>query len=1729
MADLNKLRFSRGLLKSKITRLHTYLTGIDLNNLNNTIISQLSLRLQNFESVLDEFNNIQSEIEFAIENEEPDERKEFESSYYDLISNIQTIISKFNSNSDNSIRTKMSDNQPPQQIRLPSINLPSFNGRYDQWLEFRDGFNSLIHNNKSITEIQKFYYLRSCLQEEAVQIIHSIEVSACNYTIAWELLQERFENKRLIVYNHVKSIFNFPNLIRESHVELRNLYDTIARNLRALSSLGEPTDSWDTLIIYLIVNKLDSTTRRDWESYNVENQLPTMKDINKFLKNKCEILEKLEYNKCDNPKQNKGQFKSKYHSNSCVNTSNLSCYYCKKAHTIYNCTAFLDLSINSRIEEVKKHKLCINCFKPSHIAQTCTSSNCRKCGRRHNSLLHFERPVSTILTVDTESGANLPLPAIPDMASTSQAAIVGHSTDNDVLPSQILLSTALLYVEDKHGHVHKCRALLDSGSQSNFATNDFCKRLGLQTKEINFTISGVGQAMTNIKETAFIKIQSCNNHFNKTILFLVLPKITEYLPAVSFSYKHLQIPSHLKLADPSFNKSAPIDMLLGSHVFWEIICVGQVQLGKGLPIMHKTLLGWVIAGNLNFKQMQSNTSISFLNIQHNNLQLDEQLTKFWQLEEVNCESPLSINDKYCESHFLENTRRDENGRFIVSIPLKTNIHNLGNSRQAALNRFFSLEKRLVKNNNLRNEYVKFMIEYEALGHMTLIDDSYDNDKTVYYLPHHAVIREHSSTTKVRVVFDASMKTDSGLSLNDVQCSGPTIQSDLMALILRFRVHKYVMTADICKMYRQVLINSDQRCLQRIFWRLNPTSEMKCYELNTITYGTASAPFLAVRCLYQLAEDNKITYPKASNIIKNDFYIDDLLTGANSQSELVQLQHEISTILNSAKLELRKWLSNKPELMKQFHFNQDLDVNIVQLGENEQNKTLGIFWNANLDTIQYSITQCKTQGNVTKRNILSIVSQIFDPLGLLGPVIVVAKILMQHLWQANVTWDEAIPQNIHTQWCQFLIQLQVLNKIKIPRHILILDYNIIELHGFADASTKAYGASIYIACKNKIGQFSSKLLCAKSRVAPIKQITLPRLELCGAVLLVHLVEKVKSTMDINFHKFCYYSDSTITLCWIRDSPSRWKTFVANRVSEIQQFTNIEDWYHVKSEDNPADLISRGTDSETLLNSDLWWTGPSHLIKENVNLSSNQFSITEILPEQRTVVNSMTISDNFNIFEKFSSLLKLQKVTAYCCRFIYNLKITRDQRKIGTLSPIELQDSMNLLIKICQKQAFGEDYNNLINDKSLNKRSKLLCLNPFVDNKILRVGGRIRNSNFEYDKKFLVILPHKHNLTKLIMTHEHNRLLHCGPSMLLSSTRERYWPLSGRNLARGIVRRCVTCFKSKPNSIQYLMGDLPASRVNQYIPFFNTAVDFAGPFLLKDRKTRGAKLTKAYVCLFICLATKAIHLELVSDLTTDCFLATLKRFIARRGKPTTILSDNGSNFVGASARLHELDEFFNEHKNNITNILLNDNITWKFIPSRSPNFGGIYEAGIKSTKFHLRRVMGNAHLHFEEFCTALTQIEAILNSRPLCPLTSNCDDPVPLTPAHFLIGKTLTSIPEQDVTMIQENCLSRYQRLQQIIQHFWCRWNKEYISELQTRVKWKQKSQNLLKVGSLVIVKQDNMPPLKWNVGRVVQLYPGADGIIRVASVRLNDSVVKRAVTKLCILPIPDNYHVSSENL
>ncbi|XP_026464750.1 uncharacterized protein LOC113376024 [Ctenocephalides felis] len=685
-----------------------------------------------------------------------------------------------------------------------------------------------------------------------------------------------------------------------------------------------------------------------------------------------------------------------------------------------------------------------------------------------------------------------------------------------------------------------------------------------------------------------------------------------------------------------------------------------------------------------------------------------------------------------------------------------------------------------------------------------------------------------------------------------------------------------------------------------------------------------------------------------------------------------------------------------------------------------------------------------------------------------------------------------------------------------------DYVNIELHGFADASERAYGACVYIRSANKNSNFKIQLITSKSRVAPLRNITLPRLELCAAHLLANLIQKIKTALNINFDREFFWSDSTVALSWIKSPSYRWKTFVANRVADIQTKTDINNWLHVKSQDNPADLISRGIFARDLINSSLWWNGPSWL-RYPIKIDQHNNNIPTTDEESRTTTLISIIDETNELFNRYSSITKLIRVVAHCLRFSNNCRPKKKVRVRGPLQVCELNISRMLLIKLSQNEAFKKDISNIIKNGSVDKTSNLKTLNPFLDeNGILRVGGRLKNSNIGYSKRHPIVLPKKHILTTLIAKYEHLRLYHCGSQMLLNTLRNNYWPMGGRNLTRNIVKNCITCFKVKPTSINPLMGNLPTHRITPQTPFSTCGVDYGGPIILRDRRTRGYKKYKAYICLFVCFVTKAIHIELVSDLTAECFLAALRRFTARRGKPSDIFSDNGTNFVGANSELNELSKFLQNKsiKSTITNNLSIESISWHYIPANSPHFGGLWEAGIKSCKAHLKRVLGNACLTFEEFYTVLTQIEAILNSRPLSPLSSDPNDYNPLTPGHFLIGKPPTSIPDPCVLEIPENRLSCYQRLQRLTQHFWKRWYKEYISELQVRTKWHKYSSELIKVGNMVLLRDENLPPLRWRLGRIITLHPGEDGIVRVITVKTNNNLVKRAVSRICVLPIDD---------
>ncbi|XP_017797028.1 PREDICTED: uncharacterized protein LOC108578252, partial [Habropoda laboriosa] len=758
-------------------------------------------------------------------------------------------------------------------------------------------------------------------------------------------------------------------------------------------------------------------------------------------------------------------------------------------------------------------------------------------------------------------------------------------------------------------------------------------------------VGGIGGARNPIRSQARLQISSRSSNFRSEVSCLVLKEITEMMPNVPLNKVGIPIPFGVIPADPEFEHPNRIDLLIGAGLFWRLLCVGQHRVGPGNLTWQKTLLGWVLGGSIYWPDREGGGLKTCHAV--TNAQLHESISRFWEVEEISRREPSSVDaaSNKCEEHFRTTTGRDDDGRYVVSIPFDEKIVELGESREQAERRLISLERRFRKNPELHQGYIDFMREYESLGHMSKVDENSLENQLGYYLPHHAVYKESSTTTKLRVVFDGSAKTSSGISLNDAQLVGMPVQSDLVTILLRFRKHRYVLSADIEKMYRQIRVREDHRRFQRILWRSNANEPISVYDLNTITYGTASASFLATRVLKKIGEDCMQSHPLASRAIIHDFYVDDLLTGCDSLEGAVKLKASLTEVLGNAGMPLRKWASNHIGALGSDRNGTPASFEIADTGRDP--KTLGICWTAEPDELRYSLRDNRTN-KITKRTILSEIAQIFDPLGLISPIVIRAKFIMKRLWRLDVGWDETLSQEMHTQWNDFRAELKEVPLVVIPRRVVPNNPREIELHGFSDASEQAFGATVYLRSKTVEGAWSTRLLCAKSRVAPLKSLSLPRLELSGALLLARLVSYVKEALQIEFAREYCWTDSTIVLAWLRAEPSRWKTFVANRVSETQSLTKIEAWHHVRSADNPADIVSRGIAVSALRDSDLWWHGPQWLSQNCDDWPASRPTTSVEIPEEKRAAathagpaSAAALSD-FNLASRYSSYEKLLRI-------------------------------------------------------------------------------------------------------------------------------------------------------------------------------------------------------------------------------------------------------------------------------------------------------------------------------------------------------------------------------------------------------------------------------------------------------------------------------------------------------
>ncbi|XP_066597118.1 uncharacterized protein [Prorops nasuta] len=1223
--------------------------------------------------------------------------------------------------------------------------------------------------------------------------------------------------------------------------------------------------------------------------------------------------------------------------------------------------------------------------------------------------------------------------------------------------------TAIISVQTINKDWIQARTLLDTCSTAHFITERFAKGLNLPTKVCTIPISVINSIQAIARASVQLTIRSRVSEFQKTLTCLVVKNISSLIPSSPFPRNTVSIPQTIRLADPQFDLPQEIDMLIGSGTTLSMLLAGKkkVKTEHFEVVLQNTQAGWVVATEATMTTRTKHST-------HNISVLTNHIVKFWEIEDLDKTDSMNEEDKLCQAHYEQNVFRENSGRYVVRLPFRSNVQlQFPESRSLALRRLHAIENKLKGSPTLKAEYNRVMDDYIALGHMTEVKNKYN---VGYFMPHHAVVKPSSFTTKVRVVFDASAKITSGQALNDTLLIGPTIQKSIFEHLIKFRQYKYVLTGDIEKMYRQVLIHPEDRKYQQILWRVN--GEIKTFEINTVTFGVASAPFLAIRTLHKLAEDEELNFPIGAHNIKNNMYVDDLITGAQSISDLQRIRDETTNILSRGGFHIRQWASNNSQIINDVNV-QSIHTNFL-LDQEPNIKILGIFWNN-------------------------------------GPIILYAKAIMQETWKCKASWSDEVPSELKNKWSEFIQQLETIESLQIKRYIAINNPVKTQIHGFCDASQVGYGACIYIRTINNNSKVEYQLLCSKSRVAPLKGLTIPKAELCGALLLTRLYQDVIKSLSQQTLESFFWTDSSIVLHWINMPTNRLKIFVSNRVKEIQSKTTIANWHHVTSKDNPADVLSRGQKPREFSRNSGWFTGPPFLQEQEFFRPTNVFTSRIDLPELRESVHSIATIPYPDFFQKFSSFEKIIRIVAYCLRFCLKRKY------VGRLTIEEINKAETRVLKLIQQSSFAEEITRINRSKDYSK-GPLVALCPFIDDSgLIRVGGRLKKSKLSFSVRHPILLPSRHPITDIIIRDIHNQNHHSGIQTTLSILRQRFWITDGKNQIRKIVRNCVKCTRFRAECFNYKMADLPKVRLTDARPFNHVGIDYCGPFYLKERKFRNRTKIKTYVCVFICMVTRAVHLEVVSDMTTTAFLASLKRFASRRGFPQRIYSDNGQNFVGAKNELHDLYQLLKNEsfQSSIQQYTITKRIQWQFTTPLSPHFGGLWEAAVKVFKHHLKRVVGLQLYTYEDFTTLTTEIEAIMNSRPICSLSSDPNDPIALTPAHFLIGEPLTVLPERDVTSIPQNRLSSWKLIVQAKQHFWQRWYLEYLHELQQRQKWTQNQENV-KVGTIVLLKDKGLPCMQWSLGRVIELIPSDDGIVRSVKVKTSSTTLKRCVKMLCPL-------------
>ena len=792
------------------------------------------------------------------------------------------------------------------------------------------------------------------------------------------------------------------------------------------------------------------------------------------------------------------------------------------------------------------------------------------------------------------------------------------------------------------------------------------------------------------------------------------------------------------------------------------------------------------------------------------------------------------------------------------------------------------------------------------------------------------------------MFECSALCD-GQSLNQQLLQGPEMTNNLTGVLCRFRQDRIAFMCEIQGMFLQVKVDVEHRNLLKFLWWDNP--ELKGdpveFRMTVLLFGANSLPGCANFALKTTADRYEETCGSAvANFIRRNFYVDDGLKSVPSVEQAKELIKNTKSLCQKGGFRLHKFISNSGEVVSSVpEEDRATDTKDHRLISNNTavERALGVYWCIESDMLQFRII------TPTRRGILSTVSSVFDPLGLVAPFILGGKQILQELCRDGVGWEDEVLGKLRSEWEKWRAELPALEKLTVARCQRPQDFDEVkdvELHHFSDAYQNGYGQCSYIRLVDEKNRVHCCLAMGKSCVTPLKAVTIPRLELTAAVVSSKISCMLRKELDYAQMKEVFWTDSKTVSGYINNDARRFHMFAGNCVQEIRKQTSPNQWHYVGTKSNPADIASRGTGAQKLVDNTLWWNGANFLWSSPENW--NSVDDVPSLPPEDPEVKKVSVRATQTREPKLSSLQerltyfsiwhRAKKVIAVCLllqqRFRkmassdsqFKRKNTRKQEGIAIYKPVdvrELEYAEQQIIKIVQNEAFRDEV-QLLKDvktkqqavdqdtskdkiKAMKRLSSLYKLDPFLDEDgLLRVGGRIRQSSAPYEVKHPVILPKKGHVTNLILCHYHKLVQHQGRGITQNEVRASgFWIIGGSSVVSNHISKCVSCWRLRGGPQEQKMANLPKDCLEPAPPFAFSAVDFFGPWYIKE----GGHEVKRYGVLFTCLASRAVHLEIASSLSTDSFLNAYREFVGRRGPVQHLHSDQGTNFVRATNELQQ----------------------------------------------------------------------------------------------------------------------------------------------------------------------------------------------------------------------------------